>query len=118
MIFSGKIGQQLFLVGPFGSFQGIKLLDVFLDIDLDMRCRGTFTAVPAHNRVRVNFTIFARRIFHCFAAPFALLYNHVTETAIKIAPSFGHEGTIRPDFDGLTYHVIHLLLINYGARVC
>jgi hypothetical protein len=87
----------------------IDFLRGFFDLFLDVRRCRTVSRKPFAGRFRIDLAVLTGRAIYDFDATPTLLYYRAAITPIKSTALLGHEGALRPNFDGLTDHWNHPL---------
>ena len=101
-----------------GCLERIEFLRGFFDFSLDVRRCRTVSRKPFAGRFRIDLAVLTGRAIYNFDATFTLLYYCVAITPIKSTTSLGHEGTLGPNFDGLTNHWNHPLSLFFNLLNC
>jgi hypothetical protein len=99
---SGK--SNLLFLSSFRSLKRIKLLDGFLDISFNVRCRWTDADYPLDGRFRIDLAVFSTGQLNDFIATFAGFDDDVAIPSGISAALFGHECAFRTLFDRLANH--------------
>src|SRR5215831_54279 len=86
------------------GFQRIKALGRGLHITLYMSGEIAASKNPFGGWISVELAICALRVLHDISAPFAVLNNGMTGSAVETAAGFFHKETVHTRFDRDTFH--------------
>jgi hypothetical protein len=117
----GRLFLFLRATRPLGGLQGVDLLGVFLDYQLNVGGPGAIAHKPSAGRIHVYLAEATGRQLDYLAAAFAFFHNRFTSPILEGAAIALHEHTIGARSDRLTNHLFHLkkklvfLTNNHGS---